>query len=104
MQTRKREEHMKVALMKEEDSMVMEEVPLTKRSGVSFKRSGISFKGPTQVMTEEHETGASGDYTVTLAHGDLNLVTDTGRWYLFAPQEWRSALPTQPTPGNFTDE
>jgi len=112
---------MKVALMKEEDSMVMEEVPLTKRSGVSFKRSGISFKGPTQVMTEEHETGASGDYTVTVAHGDpipisgaisirvldhgeLNLVTDTGRWYLFAPQEWRSALPTQPTPGNFTDE
>ena len=100
--------------------MVME-VPPTKRLGVSTKHHGINLKGPTQVMMEEHETGASGDYTVTvtggkpitisgaiairvLDHGELNLVTDAGRWYLFAPQEWRSAFPTQPTPGNSTDE
>ena len=100
--------------------MVME-VPPTKRLGPSAKRLGPSAKGPTQVMTEEHETGASGDYTVTvttgkpirisgaiairvLDHGELNLVTDAGRWYLFAPQEWQSAFPTQPTPGNSTDE
>ena len=105
---------MKVVLTKEEDSM--EEVPLTKRSGLTLKRSGFTLKGPAQVMMEEHETGASGDYTVTVAHGDpipisgaiairvldhgeLNLVTDAGRWYLFAPQEWKSAFPTQPTPG-----
>ena len=101
------------------DPMVME-VPM-KRLGASAKRAGPSAKGPTQVMMEEHETGASGDYTVTvtggkpitisgaiairvLDHGELNLVTDAGRWYLFAPQEWQSAFPTQPTPGNSTDE
>ena len=101
------------------DPMVME-VP-TKRLGPSAKRLGPSAKGPTQVMMEEPETGASGDYTVTvttgkpirisgaiairvLDHGELNLVTDAGRWYLFAPQEWQSAFPTQPTPGNSADE
>lgn len=64
--------------------------------------------------------GADGDYTVTLpdgdtitiqgaiavkvlAHGELNLVTDTGRWYLFAPNAWRSASPNQPEPGNSGD-
>jgi len=68
---------------------------------------------------KEHysNTGADGDYTVilpdgdtitiqgaiavkVLAHGELNLVTDTGRWYLFAPNAWRSASPNQPEPGN----
>ena len=114
---------MKVASTEEADSIVME-VPGTKRSGPSTKRSGpstkhngINLKGSTQVMMEEHETGASGDYTVTvpgggdpisisgaiairvLDHGELNLVTDAGRWYLFAPQEWKRVFPTQPTPG-----
>ena len=62
------------------------------------------------------DAGADGDYTVTLldgeritiqgalavkvlAHGELNLLTDAGRWYLFAPNAWRSASPNQPEPG-----
>ena len=110
---------MKVVSTKEGDPMAME-VPLTKRFGASTKHFGASTKH-TQVMMEEPETGASGDYTVTvtggkpitisgaiairvLDHGELNLVTDAGRWYLFAPQEWQSAFPTQPTPGNSADE
>ena len=31
------------------------------------------------------------------AHGELNLLTDAGRWYLFAPHAWKTAYPTQPT-------
>jgi hypothetical protein len=126
MQTRKREEHMKVMVMEVPPTerlgmLTKHNGPSFKRNGPSFKRNGPSLKGPTQVMLEEHETGASGDYTVTvtsgkpitisgaiairvLDHGELNLVTDAGRWYLFAPQEWQSAFPTQPTPGNSTDE
>jgi len=119
---------MKVMVMEVPPTLTKHNGPSFKHNGPSFKHNGPSFKhhgptlkGPTQVMMEEHETGASGDYTVTvttgkpirisgaiairvLDHGELNLVTDAGRWYLFAPQEWQSAFPTQPTPGNSTDE
>jgi len=61
-------------------------------------------------------SGADGNYTVKLRngesitiqgaitikvldHGELNLVTDTGRWYLFAPNAWKTAFPMQPEPG-----
>jgi hypothetical protein len=33
-----------------------------------------------------------------LDHGELNLLTDTGRWFLFAPNAWRTAFPAQPKP------
>ena len=39
-----------------------------------------------------------------LDHGELNLLTDAGRWYLFAPNEWKTAFPTQPDSGEFHDE
>jgi len=112
---------MKVVSTKEGESMVME-VQLTKRLGASTKRLGSSTKGLTQMMMEEHcKAGAYGDYTVkvtggeqipingaiairVLDHGELNLLTDTGRWYLFAPNAWQSAFPTQPAPGNSSDK
>lgn len=74
----------------------------------------------TKRIEEMRETysnlGADGDYSVTLSNGDsipiqgaiaikvlgngeLNLITDTGRWYLFAPHVWKKALPMQPEPG-----
>lgn len=86
-----------------------------KRLGVSTKRLGRTTKGLTTI--EDHsESGADGDYTVkgadgieipiagaiairVLEHGELNLVTDAGRWYLFAPNQWKTAFPTQPKPG-----
>lgn len=89
---------------------------LTKRVGPNNKR--IENRKRIEEMKETYSNaGADGDYTVTLpdgdtitiqgaiavkvlAHGELNLVTDTGRWYLFAPNAWRSASPNQPEPGN----
>lgn len=87
-----------------------------KRLGMSTKRLGRTTKRLTTI--EDHmESGADGDYTVTvngadpvpvvgaigirvLEHGELNLVTDAGRWYLFAPNVWKTAYPTQPKPGD----
>ena len=86
---------------------------LTKRMG-STKRIGTT-KRIEEMKAAYANTGADGDYTVTLpdgdtitiqgaiavkvlTHGELNLVTDTGRWYLFAPNAWRSASPNQPEP------
>ncbi len=88
---------------------------LTKRVGPNNKR--IENRKRIEEMKETYSNaGADGDYTVTLpdgdtitiqgtiavkvlAHGELNLVTDTGQWYLFAPNAWRSASPNQPRPG-----
>jgi len=90
---------------------------LTKREQIT-KRERITKREQSTKMKEAYSNaGADGDYTVTLpdgdtitiqgaiavkvlAHGELNLVTDTGRWYLFAPNAWRSASPNQPQPGN----
>ena len=102
---------------KKVESLIME-VLLMKRLGRSTKHLGSSTKALTEMMMEEHSnSGAYGDYTVTetdgkevpirgatairvLDHGELNLLTDTGRWYLFAPNAWRTAFPTLPKPGN----
>jgi hypothetical protein len=87
----------------------------TKRAGLSTKRAGVTTKGFVEEMTEKYSKfGAYGDYTVTtpsgefpidgaiavrvLDHGELNLVTDAGRWFLFAANSWTSVLPTQPKP------
>jgi len=98
------------------------EVQLTKHLGSSTKHLGSSTKRLIEMMMEEHfDSGAYGDYTVTVSgggqvpisgaiairvldHGELNLLTDTGRWYLFAPNAWQSAFPTQPAPGNSSDK
>ncbi len=34
-----------------------------------------------------------------LPGGQLNLVTDAGHWFLFAPDTWKSVTPEQPLPG-----
>ncbi len=88
-----------------------------KRGDINNKRGG-DINNKRELMKETFSNaGADGDYTVTLpdgdtitiqgaiavkvlAHGELNLVTDKGRWYLFAPNAWRSASPNQPEPGN----
>jgi hypothetical protein len=88
----------------------------TKRSGETTKRSGETTKRIEEMRKAYSNSGADGDYTVTLSdgepipiqgaitikvldHGELNLVTDTGRWYLFAANSWRTAFPNQPEPG-----
>jgi hypothetical protein len=88
----------------------------TKRAGLSTKHAGLSTKGFAEEMTEQFSKfGAYGDYTVktpegellisgaiairVLDHGELNLVTDTGRWFLFAANSWTKVIPTQPAPG-----
>ena len=90
-----------------------------KRAGGTTKRAGGTTKGPlkiTETTEEPWKFGGEGDYTVTdtngtpisvdgaiairvLDHGELNLVTDTGRWFLFAPNSWKTVVPTQPKPG-----
>ena len=93
-----------------------------KNHGINLKNHGVNLKSLTPMTIEEHgPAGTGGDYTVTvtggkeipisgaiairvLDHGELNLLTDAGRWYLFAPHVWQTAFPTQPTPGNSTDE
>jgi hypothetical protein len=99
---------------RKEEATTMEDL-LTKRIGTT-KRVGTT-KRIEETKEAYSNAGADGDYTVTLpdgdtitiqgaiavkvlAHGELNLVTDTGRWYLFAPNAWRSATPNQPEPGN----
>jgi hypothetical protein len=100
----------------------------TKRVGVNTKglariynAGGIAFSGDDGTILPEttgpySNSGADGYYTVTvvngkpitinaitirvLNHGELNLLTDTGRWYLFAPGTWKTAYPEQPEPGN----
>ena len=92
-----------------------------KRGGDINNKRGGDINNKRELMKETYSNaGADGDYTVTLpdgdtitiqgaiavkvlAHGELNLVTDTGRWYLFAPNAWRSASPNQPEPGNSGD-
>lgn len=89
----------------------------TKRPGLTTKRPGLTTKRieVTQETTEAYsKSGAEGDYIVmtsegevtikgaitikVLDHGELNLLTDTGRWYLFAPNVWKKACPLQPKP------
>lgn len=70
-----------------------------------------------ETMTAYSEAGAYGNYLVkivgatndvrvqgaivirVLPGGQLNLVTDAGRWFLFAPGIWTSVSPEQPEPG-----
>lgn len=73
-----------------------------------------------ETMTAYSEAGAYGNYLVKISNGmgatkdvrvqgaiairvlpggQLNLVTDAGRWFLFAPGTWTSVSPEQPEPG-----
>lgn len=73
-----------------------------------------------ETMTAYSEAGAYGNYLVKVSNGmggtnevsvqgaiairvlpggQLNLVTDAGRWFLFAPGTWKSVSPEQPLPG-----
>ena len=85
-----------------------------------FGRSTKHFGTTTKELAEETpgtyaDFGAFGDYVITpdvgeeltvsnatirvLSHGELNLVTDSGRWYLFAPNAWKRVALAQPKPG-----
>ena len=73
-----------------------------------------------ETMSAYSEAGAYGNYLVEVSNrmgetskvsvqgaiairvlpgGQLNLVTDAGRWFLFAPETWKSVSPEQPLPG-----
>jgi hypothetical protein len=89
----------------------------TKHTGSSTKHTGSSTKRFAEEMPDTYaDFGAYGDYVVTthdgtelpifnaitirvLERGELNLVTDSGRWFLFAPSEWKRVYPAQPQPG-----
>ena len=89
----------------------------TKRLGTTLKRFGTTIKGLAEEMPETYfDFGAYGDYMITtkdgqsrvfnsvtirvLDRGELNLVTDSGRWYLFASGEWTRVSLAQPQPGH----
>jgi len=92
-----------------------------KRAGVTTKHAGITTKALSSIMDQDRAVGAPGDYTVTdkdgkkypiggviavrvLDFGELNLVTDAGRWFLFAADTWSTVTPAQPEPGEFDTE
>jgi hypothetical protein len=73
-----------------------------------------------ETMTAYSDAGAYGNYRIKvtdgIAHanevfvqgaiavrvlpgGELNLLTDAGRWFLFAPGTWKSVIPEQCLPG-----
>lgn len=114
--------------MKSEEQPMKREGQSTKREGQStksiprfYRADGITFSGDDGTIFPEatgpwSNSGAPGDYTVrvtdgdpvtiagaitirVLHHGELNLLTDAGRWYLFAPGTWKTAFPKQPEPG-----
>jgi hypothetical protein len=87
-----------------------------KRQGTTEKRQGTTEKGLAEEMPQTYgDFGAYGDYVITtkdgefpvfnavtirvLDHGELNLITDSGRWFLFAPGEWKRVSLFQPQPG-----
>ena len=98
-------------------------LPGTKRFPSSTKRFPQSTKWIDEFAKQMDETnaaysqaGAHGDYEVKLAEGDkvtvqgaisirvlkngeLNFLTDQGRWILFAPGAWKSVFPKEPFPG-----
>ena len=88
------------------------ELRSTKRELDSTKRELRSTKQMTGTAGEYWDFGAPGDYLVTtdkeipitascirvLARGDLNILTDTGRWFVFAAGAWKSVQPRQPYP------
>jgi len=97
------------------------EIEPTKRGGMSTKRGGTSTKGHAEEMIQTYASfGAFGDYVVTtsegkeipysavtirvLDHGELNLATDTGQWFLFAANAWSRVAPAQPRPGKVNGE
>jgi hypothetical protein len=116
----KKEEHMGNARVTKiegplELPIVLEEESV-KRLGTTRKRLGVTPKR-LETMEQYSAVGAAGDYTVTLNHnarqytikstiaikvldhGELNLITDSGRWFLFAADSWASVFPVQPEPG-----
>jgi hypothetical protein len=69
-----------------------------------------------ETMTAYSSAGAYGNYRIKLTDGEsdfvqgaiairvlpggeLNLLTDAGRWFLFAPGTWKSVSPEQHLPG-----
>ena len=77
------------------------------------KRELRSTKRIKDTSEEYWDFGAPGDYIVktdadpiiisassirVLVGGQLNISTDTGRWFLFAPGTWKSVQPKQPYP------
>ena len=94
------------------------ELQSTKRELQSTKRELQSTKRIKDTAIQYGDFGAPGLYSVTagreaqdepklimaiyirvLGNGELNLITDEGRWFLFAPGCWESAIPEQPVPG-----
>ena len=86
------------------------------------EQSPLSTKRITDIATEYGDLGAAGNYTVNtsiageekvpiiassirvLGGGELNFLTDTGQWFLFAQGTWKSVRPTQPDPKTLEDK
>jgi len=102
------------AATKRELQSTKRELQTTKRELQSTKRELQSTKRIMGTATEYWDFGAPGDYTVmidgkevaitsascirVLDHGELNILTDKGRWFLFAAGDWKRVWPKQPVP------
>ena len=97
------------------------ELQSTKRELQSTKRELQSTKRIKDVATDYGDFGAAGNYTVNtdiageekvlisagcirvLDGGELNILTDVGRWFLFARGTWKSVSPDPPNPKTLED-
>ena len=51
-------------------------------------------------IADKNEVCVQGAIAIRVLHGgELNLLTDAGRWFLFAPGTWKSVSPEQRLPG-----
>jgi hypothetical protein len=70
--------------------------------GVSDKSSagGVSDKSSAGGVSDKSSVFVQGAIAIrVLPGGELNLLTDAGRWFLFAPGTWKSVSPEQSLPG-----
>ena len=83
------------------------ELESTKRELESTKRikdTAIAYAefgapGLYRVAADGKEEEIMAIYVTVLGNGELNLITDEGRWFLFAPDYWKSVKPVPPVPG-----
>lgn len=96
----------KETLKREKDTLKREKDTL-KREFDTLKREFDTLKGasgqggPGEYIVKDGNTvlaTITADFVRVLPDGGLNLLTDSGKWYLYAANKWSSVVPKQPEP------
>ena len=96
LQSKKRE----LESTKRELESTKRELESTKRiKDTAMEYAEFGAPGLYRVATNGKEEDILASYITVLGKGELNLITDEGRWFLFAPDYWKSVKPLPPVPG-----